>query len=107
MKEFKGTKGDWEIDYSRILGGDCEIVSIEVSNTDSKKVCNIWKKDAHRNDQNQDYSTSKANAKLIAAAPDLLEALQEMVLVFNRDDNDNAQHIRVGNAEKAIEKALN
>ena len=33
---------------------------------------------------------------------DLLEALQEMVLVFDRDDNDNAQHIRVGNAEKAL-----
>ena len=37
-----------------------------------------------------------------SAAPDLLEALQEMVLVFDRDDNDNAQHIRVGNAEKAL-----
>jgi hypothetical protein len=105
MKEFKGTKGEWEIDYSRILGGDCEIVSIEVSNTDSKKVCNIWKKDAHRNDQNQDYSTSKANAKLIAAAPDLLEALQLVREEYYGTTNMDAT--LWNKVTKAIEKALN
>jgi hypothetical protein len=91
MKEFKGTKGDWEIEYHD--------VGAAIGRADlDYQVADVY---------GYNDSECKANAKLIAAAPDLLEALQEMVLVFNRDDIDNAQHIRVGNAEAAIEKALN
>jgi hypothetical protein len=95
MKEFKGTKGEWIVAHDEFDGH-----SVEVKDKDFGTLFIAQGIE-------QGHDDGLADAKLIAAARDLLEALQEMVLVFNRDDIDNAQHIRVGNAEKAIEKALN
>lgn len=76
--EFKGTKGNWRI-YNDFKVG-----------TGVKNICEIY---------NNTSNESKANAKLIAAAPDLLEALQKIA----SNSNDHAM-IRI--AIKAIQKAL-
>jgi hypothetical protein len=118
MKEFKGTKGEWAANLNGTLSKvECDIVLIgwglgceeHYSEDLRDNATESWLSFRGRTQYLRDLekTETEANAKLIAAAPDLLEALQEMVLVFNRDDIDNAQHIRVGNAEKAIEKALN
>jgi hypothetical protein len=106
MKEFKGTKGDWSIrqNIPYDTGGWVVYSGLGEYN---KTICRLPYGNKIPQPKDQGFLENEANAKLIAAAPDLLEALQEMVLVFDRDDNDNAQHIRVGNAEAAIEKALN
>ena len=62
--------------------------------------------DLHLTEENE------ANAKLIAAAPDLLEALNELndwvkkLDTFSTNDNKAGLYDAVKKAEKAIEKAL-
>lgn len=78
MSEFKGTPGPWEIkpeevdkDYIRIrgtlLGGRFKVAN----------VLTPFYEGAHE----REVKETRANAHLIAAAPELLEAL-EMLMVF-------------------------
>jgi hypothetical protein len=50
-----------------------------------------------------------ANAKLVAAAPDMYNALEHIIEYWNRDRNDEAMHDAlwhiIETAEKALEKA--
>jgi len=55
-----------------------------------------------------DYDTQRANAQLIAAAPDLLAALQACVREMERNDfsgSDNEYRIVRSNAHAALAKA--
>ena len=81
MSEFKGTKGEWRIES---IEGSCSLF-IE---SNSGCLGTVWSN-----------SKTEANAKLIAAAPDMLEALQKIA----SNSNDHAM-IRI--AIKAINKAL-
>lgn len=94
MKKFKGTKGDWEFSKSRgvIFSEDCDYIA---------DVCGT----------NATSEEETANAKLIAAAPDLLKSLSRLLSACNGIsgehvvglmDLDNASVI----AEAAIKKAL-
>jgi hypothetical protein len=60
MAEFKGTKGKWE--FIALATNETDSLFIEADGTG---IGTVW----HREEQ-------EANAKLIAAAPELLEALQ-------------------------------
>lgn len=74
MKEFKGTKGKW------IVTGELDHLEVVVSHEEKdfhqwKRVSSVKCFDHHV----PRYEESKANARLISAAPDLLEALQVLM----------------------------
>lgn len=84
MKEFKGTKGPWEN-----VGG-----WVDSSGKDSKIICAIGSVSM------QPEEIQEANAHLIAAAPELLEALQYARRFMNKQDHD------VDYIDEVITKAL-
>ena len=76
-KEFKGTKGEW-----RVYEHDCTVVVSDIEHNGI--VAEVHTPDSHCNHiaychdgthWEDNLKTSQANAQLIAAAPDLLEAL--------------------------------
>ena len=107
--EFKGTKGDWLICESELKNSKDNEKSIVIFSNDRKHsviedypyqmVCAI-SPISYFNKEDE------ANAKLIAAAPQLLEALQYLLLA---DSNDGTWDYAAASdkARKAINKALN
>lgn len=93
MKEFKGTKSEWKIQ---------EPYNTFVYGSDGKLICQI------KYDPFSEEST--ANAQLIAAAPELLNALQALMDgVANLPPLTAIEGIlekQYKQAEKAINKAL-
>ena len=100
MKEFKGTKGEWHIEGTHIISENgieiCDtypvtyfLTAFEVSNFKAEE-----------------------NAKLIAAAPELLDRLNKLVLsvkahpeyVFGEDGDE--WHDLISLSEQAIKKAI-
>lgn len=69
MSEF--TKGPWSIEHSRMSNGileEDEAISICTDDSNCLDICAVWR-DIPIGDE-------KANANLIAAAPDMYEALE-------------------------------
>lgn len=97
-KEF--TNGEWTFFEAHILPGHVHVLAI--GNESQKRkvekhiegdvICSI---SPVENLEKVDY----ANAKLISAAPDLLEALQEVIKISDRN------HIAWDKAKAAIKKA--
>lgn len=91
MSEFKGTKGPWEN-----VGG-----WVDSTGKDSKIICAIGSVSM------QSEEIQDANANLIAAAPDLLEALQDLYTSsFNSSHWSEQQLDSFSKARAAIAKAL-
>lgn len=106
--EFKGTKGEWdweENSASKVDGSTC----IEVHSSGGPQIAYLqsfvgWGADYER-------KATIANANLIAAAPDLLEALQEMTAIVKKNsypqpDKPSSNYARAEWAESIISKAL-
>ena len=91
--EFKGTKGSWELRGCRIFVKDTFLSIAEVHvQSNYEAVTFKPKKDVE----------AEANAKLIASAPDLLEALQEVRKHMNAYIPEKVFDL----VDQAIEKAL-
>lgn len=90
--EFKGTKGIWT--YETTKKGHCKVSAYNWSN-----FCKVYTITDGYSDWRE---VTQANAKLIASAPDLLEALQ---IYLNADSKKQRREASII-AKKAIEKAL-
>lgn len=101
--EFKGTKGKWGVDR---IGRNYDSLYIGVMKPDNKSieriVTHIELSEHYKPDVNAEHL---ANAYLIAAAPDLLKSLIELV----ECDYTSGTHLYSAqyNAKQAIRKALN
>lgn len=105
MEEFKGTNGEWEIKTGNEENGRGKF-SIT---TDESNIATIW-------DAVEEEETIH-NAKLIAVAPEMLEALKDFVKAVENEDiiiYDNLDHDGFAStpskiyqkSKKVIEKAL-
>ena len=98
MKEFKGTPGPWRVsekhgDLIDIRHNDNGIgaISLNLAHVVARQ---SWSKEA------------EANAKLIAAAPELLEALQKLLRKAYKQNWNDAYPEETQSAQAAINKAL-
>ena len=105
MKEFRGTKGEW------VRINTSNRVMIHVG--EHKAICDVWGSSV----SSVNHKEMIANAKLIAAAPELLEALQNCLETFKILDDTiesisdhqtyfNATRNSMEVAKNAINKAL-
>ena len=97
MKEFKGTPGPWRFDEQTTLSGGQVFY---IAQDDNAKYTPNYS-DVSQTCSGELKHIQKANAQLIAAAPDLLEALQKLVGI-----NGNRSEPEYVQARAAINKAL-
>lgn len=98
MEKFKGTPGPWRVSEKR---GD--LIDIRHENNEPGAMSlNL----AHVVARQSWLKEAEANAKLIAAAPELLEALQKMVSKAYKQNWNDAYPEELQSAQAAINKAL-
>ncbi|HFD7741096.1 TPA: hypothetical protein ACF54C_004942 [Serratia marcescens] len=98
MSGFKGTPGPWEVDRNNVHSGRIATIHHCIGND----WVEIWSPDWPDTEEKQE-----ANARLISAAPELLEALQELVHAdCHGVRNSSAQVKALNKAMLAIDKAL-
>jgi len=98
MEEFKGTKGDWSVGKTKHSKKEFKGGHIYVDANTHNQMIEV-------NFSPSSQIEAIANAHLIAAAPDLLAALQELLDVEQL--NVNAVVKADNKARDAINKALN
>jgi predicted regulator of Ras-like GTPase activity (Roadblock/LC7/MglB family) len=108
--KFQGTKGEWRImngGFSK-KGDIPNLIQIYATNTDLEMICKV-NKDGLLHNKVQNY---EANAKLIAAAPELLEACINSLVDIKRLNKQliiEGKHgyiLMENELNNAIEKAL-
>ena len=92
--EFKGTKGEWKTGLFPNLNHPHRTV---LTKEGSLEICTI----------NLDTAEVRANARLIASAPDLLEACIHALEMCEDSPTENGLTIMAGRLKGAINKALN
>lgn len=108
MKEFKGTPGKWIFSHSS--ASDDNVACIEINSSESMyEIAYLQSTPANIGKyENTSFDKTIANAHLIAAAPDLLEALKTASKALEAGKNvafsDWLEAIRL--SDEAISKAL-
>ena len=96
MKKFKGTKGDWHLDSEEARKGEYEAYELDINFNEYRFHCATVYCDAEIPTEEE-----LANAKLITAAPDLLEALMSI-----ENDNNTIPKNIWDMRNEAIKKAI-
>ncbi|MDU4001401.1 hypothetical protein [Pluralibacter gergoviae] len=95
MEKFMGTPGPWEMDeFETIVHG-------QMDNWGRKNTVRVSGVSLPGRVTGED----RANSKLVTAAPELLEALQELVLLYEHDEGCR-ELTEYKRAKAAINKAL-
>lgn len=97
MSEFKGVPGPWTIGVSTRHGIHC-VDAVDPKDGLLFEVCEVWGID-HNAEETQ---RSMANAQLIAAAPDLLEALAGLYDAYCRAGDDLTRDERTEDRKRLI-----
>lgn len=102
MKDFKGTPGPWFVhDTYEDYQEDSGIIVWNGDEQAHKPICNM----GEMGDLN--YAEELANANLIAAAPQMMNALQEIRSIANSRGSETAKNRMIINeADAALEKAF-
>ncbi|HAV8339499.1 TPA: hypothetical protein JLV25_001140 [Escherichia coli] len=106
MKGFNGTPGKWSFSHSS--ASDASVACIEINSSESlHEIAYLQSTPSKIGGYNQtSFDKTIANAHLIAAAPDLLNALQAMLnKAYKQNWNDHYPD-EVSKAQSAISKAL-
>ncbi|KUR20286.1 hypothetical protein [Enterobacter roggenkampii] len=84
MKEFKGTPGKWSFSHSS--ASDDNVACLEINSSESlHEIAYLQSTPPNIGGDGQtSFDKTIANAHLIAAAPDLLEALQSIIELQTR-----------------------
>lgn len=102
MKEFKGTPGEWWVeDESFSSDGEDAVISCEIR-YGMVEICRISQGGSERDIEEPFANEQAANANLIAAAPELLEALQDALHAHDK----HGEHSEWDFSRAAIAKAL-
>jgi len=96
MNEFKGTPGPWRVEKRYFVE----------SNTDPKDILGIGTVADCRPYATDRHPEAEANARLVAAAPDLLAALAGLVERLERENGWVQTEDGLSAARAAIHKAL-
>lgn len=102
MREFKGTQGNWNFSLNK----DARVISIHTGETSDEieagkgiwndpNICGLWY---------DDLDISMANAQLISASPDLLNACQQLMDCY--DTKGQLLSFDVNVVREAVNKAL-
>lgn len=96
--EKKFSQGDWVV--------DCDFITVMINGVDTV-ICDFDPENVYPTVDQHSTVESEANKKLIAAAPDLLAALESFVYdVENKQENDNIFEEAYHLAKNAIKKAI-
>lgn len=108
MNRFKGTAGPWKPYYTRAMGDVSmkvhEIIVMPDRRRASQHISVSWDSRQVGRNGGLTFEEAEANAHLIAAAPDLLEALQNIMAAYEKDQH--LLNVSIGMIRTAITKAL-